>query len=804
MPLLRDATHALNQWRRNPGSTAAALFALSFGIAGTTTIFGIISAVLLQPLPVRDADRLVNIFTTDPLHAQSLVSMPDAIDLKQRLHCTSGLALASEKLFNMTAGSRTTLVHALMASADMFTLLGIQPYQGVSFSDAAIHPGQSSKVLLSWQFWQSQFGGRQVLGDAVRLDDRAYVIAGVLPKELDLPLPEDIWVPLEFDSSKLENGRAIHGFYAFARLRSGVALAQMNSELSVISSELASENPSEDKGVTFKAVTLRDWLAGDFRTPLFLLLAAVAGVLLMACANVGNLLLARSAARAREISIRVAVGATRFRLLQQLLSESLLLALCSAAIGLSLAAMALRILRSLSDIQIPRAEYIAFDWRVCCFAIGLACLTSLLFGILPALETSRAPVTEVLKQASTHTTASRRSQLLRKMLLTLETAIATVLLVGSVLLIQSFRHVTGLDPGFQTEHLLTAFVSLPNSRYGSDSVLAARFAEQVLPLIQAVPGVTSAAMSRNLPLNPGGNGPIQIEGRPLPAHIWEAPFVMREEITPAYRHTLNIPLLQGRDFDQREDRPGATGVLINQAVAQKYFPNQNPVGKRISYRVNPKNPVVDWHEIVGVIGDTRRGVNQTRVPAIFVPMYRSASPYPAIIVRTQGDPAAYVHAVEQAVHKVDPDVPCFLFRTMNEVAAQQLGPRAFNTSVLSVFTLIALVLASVGIFSVVAYSVSGRTAEIGLRMACGASKAQILTMIVRQGVAPAALGIIIGIVVSLEFGRYLESLLLGVSLRDPLPYLVSAVVLLLVSAAASLLPAMRAAAIDPWIALRYE
>ena len=642
------------------------------------------------------------------------------------------------------------------------------------------------------------------MGDSVRLDDRAYVIAGVLPKELDLPFSEDIWVPLEFDLSRLENGRAIHGFYAFARLRGGVTLPQLSSELSVVSSKLASENPSEDKGVTFKAQTLRDWISGDFETPLFLLLAAVAGVLLMACANVANLLLARSAARAREISIRIAVGATRFRLVQQLLSESLMLAVCSAAIGLALTALALRILRALSDIQIPRPEYITFDWRVCCFAIGLAFLTSLLFGILPALETSRAPVSEILKQASTHTTASRRSQLLRKILLILETAISTVLLVGSVLLIQSFRHVTRLDPGFQTDHLLTAFLSLPNSRYGSDSILAARFADQVLPLVRAVPGVTNAAMSRNLPLTPGGSGPIQVEGRPLPAHIWEAPFVMREEITPAYRRTLKIPLLLGRDFDQREDRPSAPAVLINQAAAQKYFSNQNPVGKRISYRVNPKNPVVDWHEIVGVIGDTRRGYNLTRVPAIFVPMCRAASPYPAIIVRTQGDPAAYVHAVEQAVHKVDPDVPCFLFRTMSEVASQQIGRRAFNTSLLSVFTLMALLLASVGIFSVVAYSVSRRTAEIGLRMACGASKAQILTMILRQGVAPSALGIMIGVAAALEFSRYLESLLLGVSLRDPAPYLVSASVLLLVSAAASLLPAIRAAAIDPCIALRYE
>jgi putative ABC transport system permease protein len=792
----RDAIYTLRLWRRNPGSTLAAILALTLGIAGTTAIFAVINALLFQPLPVRQPETLVSLFTTDRQHDDSQLSMPDALDLKHRLHSAAGFAIFCRQLFNMSAGGQTTLVHALAADPALFSLLGLPP----------VKSDNSSALVLSWPFWQSHFNGKPVIGQTIRLDNRAYVIAGILPKALDLPFPADLWLPLEFDLAKPENARAIHRYSAWARLAPGVTLAQFTAGLSVLTSQLALENPSEDKGVTFHAIGLRGAIAGDVKIPLLLLLAAVTAVLLMACANVANLLLARSAARLREVSVRMAVGASRLQLFFQFLVESLLLAAISAAAALVLAAFAVHVLRLLPDTHIPRPETISIDWRVLLFAIATAALTALLFGILPALQASRAPLTEILKQTAGRAALPPRSHRARHLLLTAETAIATTLLIASILLVQSFRNVIRLNPGFQTDHLLTMYLSLPDSRYGSDSIYAARFADQALALIQAIPGVTQAALSKNLPLNPGGDGPIQIEGRPAPAHIWETPFVIFENVTPGFRRTLQIPLLRGRDFDDREDLPGAKGILISQSVARQYFPGVDPIGKRIAYKFTPgKAPSeADWHKIVGVIGDTQRDFRPWAFPAIYIPIYRAANNYPALIVRTEGDPSRYAKAIQDAIHKVDPEVPCFLIQTMDEVIRGQLGWRAFNTSLLSLFAAAALLLATIGVFSVVSYSVAQRSSEIGLRIACGASQRDIFLLILKQGTAPAATGIAIGMLAAFLLGRYLQSELMGITLRHPLPYAVAALFLLFTATAASLLPARRAASTDPWTALRYE
>jgi predicted permease len=789
-------------WRRNPGSTLAAILALTLGIAGTTSIFAVINALLFQPLPVRQAETLVSLFTTDRRHDDSQISMPDALDLKQRLHTASGIAIYCRQLFNMSAGGQTLLVNAMSADPALFDVLGVQPAKGSAFSGA----DKSAKVVLSWAFWQTRFHGKPVMGQSIRLDNRAYAIAGILPKSLDLPFPADLWLPLEFDLRKPENGRAIHRYSALARLAPGVSIRQFSAELAVVTSQLALENPSEDKGVMFHAVGLRDFIAGDVKTPLLLLLAAVTGVLLMACANVANLLLARSSARLREVSVRMAVGASRWQLFAQFLVESLLLAGLSAAAALALTALAVRILRALPDTHIPRPEAIFIDWRVLLFAIGTAALTAILFGVLPALQAANAPLTEILKQTSGRATLSSHRHLPRRLLLAAETAIATTLLIACILLVQSFRNVVRLNPGFESDHLLTMYLSLPDSRYGSDSIYAARFADQALALIQAIPGVTHAAFSKNLPLNPGGDGPIQIEGHPAPAHIWETPFVILENVTPGFRQTLQIPLLRGRDFDSREDVPGAKGVLISQSVARQYFPGVDPIGKRLSYKVavGRQSGEPDWHEIVGVIGDTQRDFRPWAFPAVYIPLYRAANNYPALIVRTKGEPDRYAKAIQDAVHKVDAEVPCFLIQSMDEVIRRQLGWRAFNTSLLGLFTGAALVLASVGIFSVVSYSVAQRTSEIGLRIACGASQRDVFVLILKQGTLPAALGIAVGVIAAFLFGRYLQSELMGITLRHPLPYALAALFLLFTATAASLLPARRAAKIDPWTALRYE
>jgi putative ABC transport system permease protein len=800
----RDIGNTFRIWRRNPGSTLAAYLALTVGIGATTTIFSVLSSLLLSPLPVADSNHVVRVTGLDRGNHAIELSMPDALDIKQQTHLASRFAFFRNTLGNLADQSRPAMVHILAIDADLFEVLGVRMAQGRRFHSDANKPGAACEVVLSWPFWRRQFGGQWVSGRTLRLNGNACLIDGVLPQDLDLPGTAEIWKPLSFDLHILDNGRAIRSFVGLAHLKSGVDVSAFNAELTAVFIQLSREHPMEDTGLSAHAVLLRDWLTQDVQGTIFILFGAVSGVLLMACANVANLLLARSSARLREVALRVAIGANRVMLFQQLLIESMVLGLTSSLSGLVLATLAVRFLRALPDTQIPRMESVTVDWRVLLFAIVAAVITGALFGTAPALRVSSSSPTGILNRAGERMSETRRQQFIRQLLVGAETAIATVLLIVSLLLLRSFAEVSRIDPGFATDHLLTAYLSLPLERYGKDTKDSARFARSVLERLKNNAGVENAALATAVPLqSTSGSGPVQIEGGVMPVHEGDSPFVLNTGVTAGFRKTLKIPLLAGRDLTDGDDKD-ASAVLVNAAFAKLFFPQQNVVGKRLRYSPNI-NPGASWQEIVGVIGDTRQnGLEDAVQPELYAPLSRSTTLYPAVIIRTANRPLPHLRDIENAVRAVDAGVPVFLPRTMQQVEARSLGARTFNTELLTGFASVALLLACGGIFAVIAYSVSQRTSEIGLRMACGATPGDVTRLIVGQGLFPAWIGIAAGLLAALIVSRYLSSLLYGVRPIDLTSYAGAVVMLMGCSALAAWLPAWRAARVDPWRALRYE
>ena len=767
-------------------------------------MFSVLNSRLIRPLPVPDAAHLVRITAVDRGNNDIRLSMPDALDMA---HTLRGFAFYRDNIFNLGAASRPEIVRVLETSTNLFSVMGVKVSQGRPFLAVANQPGQRCEAVLSWPFWMRQFGGRHVIGNTIRLNEKPCLITGVLPENLDLPLTPsavEIWVPAVFDLHDPNNGRRVQSWYGIAHLGPNVSLPAFNAQLASLSKRLSRENPIDDAALKLHGVRLRDWLTAGVKDSVILLFAATVGVLLMACANVANLMLTKGALRTREMSVRAAIGATRWMLLQQLLTESLLLAAVSALSAMTLTSVAVRVIGALPDSNLP-PQTIHIDWRVNLFAIVCAAITGLLSGAMPAVRLSMTSLAVALKQSDGRITEARRQQAIRQLLIGLETAIATMLLIASLFLLHSFQAVSHIPLGFQSDHLLTAYLSLPVDRYGKNSADLARLAESVTTQLDAAPGIQSTAFSTNVPLqSTSGSAPVQIEGRPVPLREADAPLVLDNGVSPTFRRTMNIPLLAGRDLDERDNTLNATAVLVNAAFAVFYFPGESAVGKRLRY--NPVNdPDAPLQQIAGVIGDARQdGLEAAVQPEIFIPLARSMILFPAVIIRTADDPASHLRDIVKAVHQIDPEIPVFSARTMQQVESRRLGSRTFTTSLVAGFACAALLLAAGGIFAVIAYSVSQRTPEIGLRIACGATPSRITWMIIRQGVTPAFAGIAAGAISSYVLSRYLASLLYGVKPADIGEYLEAVVLLASISALSALWPARRASSIEPWTALRYE
>ena len=543
--LRQDIRYALRTWQQNPVSTFTAFLTLLLGIGATTAVFSVVNGVLLRPLPVRDEQRIVEVFESERRKPRDSVSMADALDWKKRLRSFESLAVYRPGISNMSGGGDPALVRTLECDPDLFKVLGIQAERGRNFDAADGQVGQAPVAILSRAFWLTHFGGREVVGRSFHLDDKLYTVIGVLPGNLNIfgQRNIDLWVPVAFDLSQKQNSRGFHTYAAIGRLSKGVSLKQANAELSQTAAELAAEYPAQNSGVGASAISLREWISGDLKVPLLLLLFAVISVLLIACGNVANLLLARSTARAREMSVRLALGAQRLRLFQQLITESLLLAFCAAIAGIALAGGAIRIVKHLPNTGLARPEEIALDWRVLAFSVVVSAATGLLFGLIPAIRASAIDINDALKQAGARVTESRRQQSLRRIFIGIETGIATLLLIQSVLLMQSFGKAANLDPGFRPDHVMTMYASLPPQRYGQDSAVGARFADSVLARVSALPGVETAAFAGDLPFVSGMAGvSVTIQGKPRPKNLWEMPLTTHTAVTSGYCRTLEFPL----------------------------------------------------------------------------------------------------------------------------------------------------------------------------------------------------------------------------------------------------------------------
>jgi putative ABC transport system permease protein len=792
--------HALRSLRRAPAFTLAALTTLALGIGANTAIFSVVDGVLLNPLRYPDPDRLVVVWGRHEAIGQETASLPDFLDWRSEARSFESLSAMTHTRFNLTGSGEPEVVRGALTTAGLFRTFGVVPTVGRGFRDDEERGAAPRAALLGEGYWRRRFGGdRDVVGRQVQLSGIPYTVVGIVPATLQLAQPVDVWAPLATDTTR---PRRADFLTVFGRLRPGVDLERVQAEMTTIARRLESQYPETNQGWGAEVVDLKEQMVGEIRPALLVFMGAVGLVLLVGCANVANLMLARVAGRSRELTIRAALGASRARLAGELLLESVVLGLLGGALGLVLAVWGIEALRSLQPGTIPRIGEIGLDPRVLGFALGLSLLTAVLSGLAPMWRLARRDLHEGLTEGSRGVAGGGGIRRARTVLVQAEVALAFVLLAGAALLLRSFDRLQQVDPGFSTDRILTARVTLPRAKYQEDAQRAA-FGEQLLIGVGNRPGVRSAALVSDAPL---GDSPpylsFEIQGVPprtdgtvQDAEVFAA--------SPEYFRTLQIPLIQGRLYDIG-DGAGSRGVaVVNQALARRFWSGRSALGARITLD-DPADPA-SWRTIVGVVGDVRQErLSDQAYPQIYLPFVQSPSRSMVLAVRAHGDAASLVPAIRGSLAELDPDLPLADIATLEERKAVSLARPRVNAAVLGAFALAALLLAAVGIYGVVAYGVVQRTRELGIRMALGAGGGNLLTMVIRQGMTPVLVGMLLGLAAALAGGRVLRSLLFGVDATDPLSF--AAVILFLagVSLAAIYLPARRAARSDPMVALRND
>jgi len=792
--LWQDLRYAARQLKRNPGFTAVAVITLALGIGATTAIFTVVNAVLLRPLPYPHPEELV--YVQEILGEYGLspfVGNREFAAWRNQSRTLSPIAAYMDFTANLTGGGEPERIICGMATTTFFSILGVHPVVGRLFLPEEDRPGGPPVVILSEAFWKRRYGGDpSVVGKGVTLDGKAYTVVGVLPATFVIPdrfkIEHALWVPIAESETGVGPFRI---FRVIGRLKPGVSVATARTELDTIL------QPTVPKDLR-ESVVVSPWqeqIAQGSRLSLLLFLGAVGLLLLIACVNVANLLLSRAATRQKEMAVRLTVGAARARIVRQLLTESVLLALLGGLIGLALARWGKDLLIAFISPNLPALEPVGLDYRVLAFSLALAAVTGLAFGLAPALQASRVSLNEVLKEAG-RSGELRPVMLFRNLLVVSETALAMVLLVGAGLLLRSFLRVLGIDMGFKPEHTLCVSIDLTLSKYPTPKDQA-RFFQQVIEGIKNLEGVQSVAGSGMPPLGnrTGTITGLAVEGRS--EEIGGASFAI---ISPDYFRTMGIPLKQGRDFGDN-DRDGLPSVaIVNETFARRYFPNEICLGRRVSSWVHKK----DWLTIVGIVGDTRHRVEKEPDPQIYVPYLQDGQPYMTLLVRTAGNPRLWEGAVRRQVASVDKDQPPHDFATLEQLQAASHTSRRVNLLLLSAFAGLGLILASVGIYGVVSYSVSQRTHEIGVRTALGASPGAVFKLVVGQGLRSALIGTAIGVVASLAITRLLQTILFGVKPTDPATFFAVGLLLSGVALLACYIPARRATKVDPMVALRYE
>ena len=805
-----DLRYALRSLRKHPAFTAVVLLTLALGIGANAAIFSVVNAVLLRPLPYQNADRLVVIW--GDLHRPGVNEIPTSAgefaDYRDRTHVFEHVAAYDTLGFNLTGSGEPERLEGAIVTASLFPLLGASAQVGRTFLNAEEQPGRDQVVVLGHALWIRRFNGDPaIVGQMVLLDGKPVQVVGVMPATFQYPDPGiEIWKPILLDAEALsEDNRGSHGYTALARLKPGVTLAQAQADLAAVTATFKLEHPGNYRsGFSTKLRPLQEEIVGDTGRPLLILLGAVAVVLLIACANVSNLLLARAASRRKEIALRTALGASRSRLVRQLLTESVLVAIVGGGMGLVLAAWGVDLLVASAPDTIPRLSEVGVDRRVVLFAAIVSLGTGLLLGIVPALRASGAPLGETLKDGgrggdgATHGRAGR-------LLVIAEVALSLVLLVGAGLLIHSFARVQRVEPGFDSRDVLTLRLALPESRYSTFQKGEAFF-DEVFTALRSRPDVRAVAAANALPFSGiGGSRTFHIEGRE-PKRPEDQTEEQLRIVTDAYFATMKIPVVKGREFSDRDTLGGPRVALVNEALASKHWPSESPIGKRVAFsRDEPQ-----WYEIVGIVGNVKhRGLDAADRPELYVPyrqpLFANWTVRPMYVaVRTAGDSLAVAATVRRQLARVDRDQPISDVRTMDERIGRSLAGRRFNMILLGAFAALALTLAAIGIYGVVAYSVTERTHEIGVRLALGAQRRDVMAMIVAQGMVMTAIGTAAGVVFALLLTRVMSSLLFGVSAADPVTFAAIPVLLGAVAFLACCIPARRATRVDPLVALRTE
>ena len=803
--LLQDLRYALRSFARNPGFNGIAIFTIALGIGATTAIFSLVNGMLLEPLPFDEGDRLVEVGHWYPeLELEASVSASGYTDYREQDQVFESTAMRGWWGANVTGDMEPARFEGARVTASYLSTLGIQPVLGRGFLAEEEEPGRDRVLMLGYHVWQERFGGDPgVLDDQLRVNGEAYQVVGVMPP-LPAPFRTDIWMPLAFTPQQLSGGRTNEAYQMVAKLRPGITVEQAESHMADLATRLREQGGYPDMWAGFWVTPLAEQVIGSVRTPLLILMAAVTLVLLIACANVANLLLARASTRRREIAVRATLGAGRGRIARQMLTESVLLAVLGGILGIGMAVLGIEALAALDPGNLPRLQDISLDGRVLLFALGLSLLTGLLFGVLPALQTARAQPQEVLRQEAGRGSSAFGHRGVRRLVVVAEIALALVLLTGSALLIRSVARLQQIDPGFDGDDVITMQVTLPEAKYDSNERQIAFFQELTRELL-AVPGVVTAGAVSVPPLVGSGNTrSFEVETYVVPEGE-RSPWGEFRIATPGYFEAMGIPLLRGRYFSE-SDHPESTQVaVVDEQLAQQYWPGEDALGKRVSIGSDAEGNRV-WAEVVGVVGHVlSQGIEVEPRTQLYVP-YAQFSPGNSMVVSVRAgmDPAALVAPLRSAVLRVDPEMPVYDVKPMTERFAASFAQQRFLMVLLTAFAVIAVILAAVGIYGVMSYAVAQRTREVGIRMALGAHRRAVLALVVKQGMTVAAVGIALGVLGALASGRLIASQLYDVRAMDP--GVLTVVVLLFAALAlvATYLPARRATRVDPMIALRAE
>jgi len=811
MRLIQDLRLAIRGLIKRPGFALIATVTLALGIGANSAIFSVVDSVLFRSLPLPDSQSLYALHTGAVKfnnRFEGPFSYPEYQDVVAQTHSFASIGAWTDGDANLSGAARPERVTLRVVLPSLLRTLGVQPVRGRNFASEETTKGRDHVALITYGLWQRQFGGGEdAIGKTLRLDNVDYEIVGILPRDFQFETAVDVWVPLTTTDPGLQV-RNSHFLRVIGRLRPGATPASVAAELNAVAkyeSDTFPEMFPPTAGFGFRARPYLEDIVGDVRLPLYILFGAVGFVLLIACGNVANLLLAKAAPRQREIAIRSALGARGIHLLRQLLAESLVLAIVAGGVGVLLAMWGTAALVALSPDSLPRAREIGFDWRVLAFTGAIALTTGVLFGLVPAIWSSRTNLTDALKEGSRGTTSSHGR--LRHALVVGEVALSLMLLVGAGLMLRSFARLRDVDPGFRTDHALTLRISLPvpeGQISAADGDRFVNFFDRALARVRQLPGVTAAGATNMIPLD--GNGTdrlIDIDGY-VPRDQSDMPDAQNRQATPEWFAAMGIPLMRGRLIEPGDDGKAPRVVVVSDAFVKQFFPNSDAIGKRI--RLGKLTNEFPWATIVGVVGDVRGfALDEPPQPTMYWPVAQiRATPALAVVIRTNGDPAALSSSVRGAIAEIDPAQPVYDMQTLDQLVAKSLGQRRFTLTLMLLFGVIALVLSAVGIYGVMAFAVSQRTQEIGIRMALGASALDVLKLVLRNGMLLAVIGTVIGLAGAFAITRFMSSLLFGVSPTDIVTFALVTAGLLLVALVACYLPARRATKVDPLVALRYE